>query len=181
MFYDSKTAMLKDGQQVVFCNPKTEDSNQILEILRAFSEETDFLMRSPDEYGETIEEEARFLEGINSSDDALMIVCLINKKMIGICTIYFNKFRKIKHRATISLAILKEYWGMGIGTLMIDELVSAAKNRGVTQLELDCYEENERARSLYEKAGFTKTGEIPNAIKLDDGRVMREIHMVKVL
>ncbi len=181
MLYDSKTVLLKDGRQALFRSPKAEDSALILENLKILSTETDFMLRCPDEWNETIEEEARFLEGINSSDDALMIVCFLNNRMIGNCSIFFNKFRKERHRARIALAVLKEYWGMGIGTLMIEELVSVAKDQGVTQLELDYFEGNERARSLYVKAGFTQTGEIPNAIKLDDGRVLKEIHMVKPL
>ncbi len=181
MMYDLKTVQLKDGRQASFRSPKAEDGALMLENLKTISEETDFILRYPDEWNETIEDEARFLQEINLSDDTLMIVCCLNGRIIGSCTIYFNKFRKERHRASISLAVLKEYWGKGIGTLMIDELISVAKNQGVTQLELDYFEGNERARSLYIKAGFIQTGEIPNAIKLDDGRVLKEIHMIKNL
>ncbi len=179
MLYDAKTVQLKDGRQAVFRGLNAGDSAEMLKTLRAFSTETDFLLRCPDECGESAEEEAAFLEGIHASDDALLIGCFLRDKLVGTGSLSCQKFRKARHRATLSLAILKDYCGMGIGTLLIEELTSVAKDRGVTQLELDYYEGNERARILYEKAGFQKTGEIPNAIRPDDGRVLKEIHMVK--
>ncbi len=181
MLFDTKTVLLKDGRQAVFRSLEAADSAAMLENLRAFSLETDFLLRCPDECTETIEEEIRFLEGINSSAEALMIGCFLNEKLIGNGTISFYTFRKTRHRATLSLAILKDDWGLGIGTLLLEELTSVAKDHGITQLELDYYEENERARRLYEKTGFQKTGEIPNAIRLDDGTILKEIHMVKTV
>ena len=61
---------------------------------------------------------------------------------------------------------------------MFRALTAAARERGVTQLELDVMEGNERAMALYEKVGFRPVAEIPNAFHLKDGTVRQEIHMI---
>ncbi len=49
---------------------------------------------------------------------------------------------------------------------MFSEMITAAKDRGLLQIELDYIEGNERSRFLYEKMVLVHTEEKPNAIKL---------------
>ena len=49
---------------------------------------------------------------------------------------------------------LKEYWGKGLGTKLMDEAINILKNEGCKQVSLWVYETNIRARSFYEKSGF---------------------------
>ena len=46
------------------------------------------------------------------------------------------------------------------------------------QLELDFVEGNTRAQALYEKMGFKIVAERPNAIRLRDGRLLKEYSMI---
>ena len=84
---------------------------------------------------------------------------------------------KTCHRASLAIALRREYWGRGIGTAMFRELIAAARQRGVTQLELDYIEGNDRGRSLYEKMGFRPWGELPDGIRQSDGSMRRLIYM----
>ena len=89
---------------------------------------------------------------------------------------------KTRHRAEVAIALLKEYWGQGIGTRLFEEMIALAREKGDTlQLELDFVEGNTRARALYEKMGFRITGVHPNAIRLKDGTMLNEYSMVKQL
>ena len=83
--------------------------------------------------------------------------------------------------ATIANAILKDYWNLGIGSAMFEELVSAAQNRGTEIMELEFIEGNDRARHLYEKFGFRVVCERPNMFKLKDGTYRSEFYMQKYL
>ena len=49
------------------------------------------------------------------------------------------------------------------------------------QIELEVIEGNVRAMSLYEKMGFEIVAATPNAIKLEDGNLLKEFLMVKPL
>ncbi|MDR6527263.1 ribosomal protein S18 acetylase RimI-like enzyme [Chryseobacterium rhizosphaerae] len=47
-----------------------------------------------------------------------------------------------------------EYRGKGINKIITDELVSWSTSKGITEVRLDVYAENESAVKAYEKAGF---------------------------
>lgn len=87
----------------------------------------------------------------------------------------------IPKQRTIAIAILKDYWNLGIGSAMFEELVAAAQNRGTEIMELVFIEGNDRARHLYEKFGFRVVSEKPNAFKLKDGTYRNEFYMQKYL
>ena len=76
--------------------------------------------------------------------------------------------------------MLKEFWGLGIGSAMFKEMIEQAKNNNdVLQIELEVIEGNERAIALYKKFGFEIVAEIPDAIRLKDGRMLKLITMMK--
>jgi len=98
----------------------------------------------------------------------------------GNCHVAWSKTMKIRHRATVGIALLKEYWNQGLGTRMFRELIRIAEaNPDILQMELDFIEGNSRARALYEKMGFRITGMKPNAIRLKDGTLRNEYSMVR--
>ena len=79
------------------------------------------------------------------------------------------------------IALLKEFWGLGIGTAMFREMITLAKQWCLMQLELEVIEGNKRAMALYQKMGFQITGFTPDAIRLPDGKLVKEFIMVKKL
>ena len=88
---------------------------------------------------------------------------------------------RMKHRAGVGIAICKDYWGLGIGSAMLSELIGIAEKEGITQLELEVNKDNKQAIKLYEKFGFYKVGEKPNSLRLKDGTMLKEILMIKNL
>lgn len=181
MLYESKNVVLKNGVEAVFRSPEGSDAKAMNKFLKTCFSETEFLMRYPEECTESEETEAKFLESIRGSEYTLMIVCTIDGEIAGNCTLMLNRNLKTKHRAELAIGILQKYWGIGIGTTMLCELFSVAKEKGILQLELGYVEGNERACGLYEKMGFVHTGEKPDAIRLKDGTMLKEFSMVKKL
>ena len=84
---------------------------------------------------------------------------------------------KTSHRANIAIAILKDYWNLGIGSAMLEKLIAVAKHHGTEIIELELIKGNDRAEHLYEKFGFCIVSEKPNAYKLKDGTYLSEIYM----
>lgn len=100
--------------------------------------------------------------------------------MAGNCQIAWKGGMKTRHRASVAIALLKEYWNQGIGTRLFQEMIQIAEdNPSILQMELDFVEGNTRARALYEKMGFRITGVRPNAIRLKDGTLLNEYSMIK--
>lgn len=50
---------------------------------------------------------------------------------------------------------------MGIGWMLMDASIDCARQAGYTQLELEVVADNERAVSLYRRAGFEEYGRNP--------------------
>ncbi|MBQ6119350.1 MAG: GNAT family N-acetyltransferase [Clostridia bacterium] len=174
---------LKDGRNAVIRSPRDGDIPEILEYLYVSAGETEFLLRYPEECGKyTPEGEKALFDRINASDNEAMPVCLVEGKLIGCCNIAWSNGIKTRHRASVAIAILRDYWGQGIGTRMMRELIRIAEeNEHILQMELDFVEGNVRARALYEKMGFRITGVKPNAIRLKDGTLLNEYSMVKTI
>ena len=124
---------------------------------------------------------------VDSTDQILQQTCVVPTNFhSNKSTHYFkNTYQDQTELKLITLhhiAIHQEYWGLGIGSAMFAELISAAKANPSTEiLELEFIEGNDRARALYEKYGFEIVGERPNAFKYKDGSFRKEFFMQKKL
>uniref|UniRef100_UPI0040560011 GNAT family N-acetyltransferase n=1 Tax=Acetatifactor sp. TaxID=1872090 RepID=UPI0040560011 len=140
-----------------------------------------FIRARSEECGKyTPEGEKTLFEQKNASPNEAMIMCIVDGKVVGNCEINFFRGMKTKHRASIGIALISDFWNQGIGTKMFEEMIRLAESReGVMQIELEFVEGNARARHLYEKMGFRITGVHPNAICLKDGTLLNEYTMIK--
>ena len=181
MLYPTTTITLKNGRQATFRSPRKEDAAELLNYLRKTAEETDFVLRYPDEITMTVEQEESFIERINQSENSYMILCLVDGRHAGNCSMQFHDKRKVRHRGEVAIALVKEFWGMGIGTFMFEEMIRIAQEQGKTQLELGMVDGNERGLALYRKMGFREYGRLPNAFHQKDGSMRDEILMVREL
>lgn len=181
MLYNDCTITLKNGQQAILRSPKIEDAASLLDQMTQCYFETDFLSSYPEEVGFTEKEEAVFIRLTNESPTSMMVICMIDDTLAACCMLTRNTKIKTKHRASIALSVLKKYWGLGIGSALMDAVIKSAREMGILQLELEVYEANHRAISLYEKKGFVITGTKPNAYILKDGTAHGEHFMIKTL
>lgn len=181
MVIDDVKFLLKDGREAVLRSPREEDVESTLEYLRTSAGETEFILRYPEECGKyTAEGEKKLFEQKNASPNEAMLMCVVDGRVIGNCEISFYRGMKTKHRATVAIALISEFWNQGIGTKMFEEMIRLAESRDeVTQMELEFVEGNTRARYLYEKMGFRIAGVHPNAIRLKDGRLLNNYLMIR--
>ena len=183
MVFKETSFILKDGRDALLRSPCEKDAEEMLQFIIKASDETDYLMKYPEEYADfTLEQEKDFLNEAYQNENVMMIACVVDGRIAGNCQISFRSGKKDRHRASVAIALLQEFWNLGIGTRMFEELIRIAKERdGVCQIELDFIEGNSRARSLYEKMGFRITGVKPDAIRMKDSTFVNEYMMVKRL
>ena len=172
---------LKDGRKALLRSPRDEDIPGMLEYLVRSAGETEFIIRYPEECTQyTAEGEKALFDRLNASDTDAMLVCLVDGKVTGNCHVMWRKSIKTGHRAAVAIALLKDYWNLGIGTRMFREMIRIAEeNKNIMQMELEFVEGNTRARALYEKMGFRIVGVRPNAIRLKDGTLLNEYSMIR--
>jgi len=92
-----------------------------------------------------------------------------------------SRFSSSDHVLTINgIAVDPALQGRGIGRALIEAAVAEARRRGVRRLTLRVFSPNERARRLYESAGFVVEGVLREEFFLD-GRYVDDILMALVL
>ncbi len=182
MVFEERQIVLKDGTPALLRPARADDAPAMIDYLVTTAGETEFIMAYPDERADmTVEQEARYLQGVVESPCQVFIVCEVNGEIAGNCSLSFNPKRKVRHRGYVAIALYKKYWNRGIGTAMFGLMLDIARGWRLEQLELGYVDGNERGRALYEKMGFVTVGRQPNAFRLADGSSRDEILMVKRL
>ena len=162
MRFEEREITLKDGRQCILKPNSSEYAEQMLEYLKKTPDETDFLLRYPDEVKWTLEEEQKILDDFLENPYAIMMVAVVDGKVAGTAGIWpVGNKDKVKHRAEFGIGILKEYWGIGLGKALTEACIQCAKEAGYLQLELNVTASNERAIAMYKSAGFEEFGRNP--------------------
>ena len=183
MVFKETEFKLADGRIALLRSPQEDDAEEMLQFIIKASGETEFLMKFPEEYADfTLEQEKSFIRDAYCSQHAMMIACFVDGQLAGNCQISFRTGKRDRHRASVAIALLQEFWNLGIGTRMFEEMFCIARQRdGLRQIELDFVEGNNRARALYEKMGFRITGVKPDAVRMKNGTFVNEYMMLKQL
>ncbi len=150
---------LKNGTVCTLQSPGPEDASAILRHMAVASGETENMLRYPEEFNMTAEEEAAYLDTILSSSDAIMIAAFVDGQIVA--NAGFNpvsSLTKCRHRAELGISVRRKYWGCGIGSAIMAALLAAARQAGYEQMELNVVSDNRRAIALYEALGFRVYG-----------------------
>ena len=179
----SREFTLKDGRKAVLRSPEEKDAEGLVWMLRETAKETDFIIRTLEDCSRyTLESEKDVIRKKSSSKTEVLIICEVDGEIAGSCSIHWKDFVKVRHSATIGIALCKKYWNLGIGTEMFKEVIRIAEEDSfITQLKLTFIEGNSRARTLYEKMGFKITGVNPRYVRLKNGQYLDEYEMIKIL
>jgi len=169
---------LKCGLELLVRNAVASDARALRETTQCTHAETDYLLSYPDEQSVDDEQEARLLAETERSDNEVELVAVIDGRIVGSAGVSaVRSRRKVAHRARFGISILKEYWGVGIGRVLMESCIDCARRVGYTQLELEVVAGNERAVSLYRRAGFEEYGRNPRGYRSAAAGYQELVHM----
>ena len=144
---------MKNGQAAILRSGVASDGQAALEVFNLTHEETDFLLSYPDESSMDAEQESEFLERKTASANEVEILALVGNQVVGMAGIdAVGACHKVSHRAEFGICLVKEYWGLGLGTALTKACVQCAK---------DVVADNVSAIHLYQKLGFVEYGRNP--------------------
>lgn len=159
---------LRDGRELLIREAAPEDAPAILEYIHAISGESDFLSFGPGEFelGEAEEEEA--LRRFRDTDNHLYLVGLVGDSIVSTLSFSAGHRPRLRHSGGFGMSVRKPYWGLGIGSCMLDTLLAWAKaTQTITKIDLRVRVDNRRAILLYESRGFVREGTLRKEILLD--------------
>lgn len=165
MKYDEKK-ILKNGMECRIRNGRESDGQAVYDNFQLTHGQTDYLLSYPDENSFNPEQEGRFLREKEESEREAELVAVVGDTVAGTAGIEAVGAKyKVRHRAELGISVAEEYWGLGIGTALLQACIQCAKTAGYMQLELNAVAENQRAISLYQKAGFVEYGRNPKGFR----------------
>ncbi|MFP3593457.1 GNAT family N-acetyltransferase [Chryseobacterium sp. SIMBA_038] len=134
-------------------------TEQDLEILLEFEQG---VVSSERPFNETLKEgEIHYydLHALILLPDANLVVVEENNEIIasGYALIKQSEknYNNFKEYGYLGFMYVKpEHRGKGVNQLIVDALISWVKDKGVSEIRLDVYDQNESAVKAYEKAGF---------------------------
>ena len=146
------------------------DAAKLLKYLKQVGGETDNLTFGPEGMPFSVEAEAEFVSSMENSIDNIMLLAKSDDKIVG-CASLNRLPRRMKHRGDFAISVAKDYWNKGIGSQLLNNIITFAKENDFEVIDLQVRGDNKSAIHLYEKHGFEKIGEHPAFFKIDDENI----------
>ena len=158
----NKIILLKNNKECCLRNGSESDGPAVLDNFNLTHSQTDYLLSYPDENTFDSKQESKFLKEKSESENEIEIIAVVDNIVAGTAGLEaIGTKYKVRHRAEFGISVAKDFWGLGIGQALMAACIECARAAGYIQLELNVVAENERALSMYEKAGFVKYGRNP--------------------
>ena len=182
MRMNAETLMMKNGKSCVLRSVEPEDAERMIAYMKIMLGETPYLLRAPEEFDYTAEEEAEVLRKRRDDPGSLMILAEKDGEIIAAGDVRpMGTKRRTLHRATLGLSVRRDFWGQGIGSAIMERLIAHARQSGFEQIELEAVASNRRAVGLYIKWGFQVYGTRPHGLKYADGSYADDYLMCRML
>ena len=149
----------------------------ILEYINKVGAETDNLTFGEGGFGITEEKEVAFIEAISKSENQLMLCAFLDGTLVGQLGFTGGSRPRIRHSGEFGITVLKEHWGKGVGSELINHLNAWAKETQIIKkINLRVRSDNQSAIGLYRKFGFVSEGTISREFFIN-GKFYDSIHM----
>jgi RimJ/RimL family protein N-acetyltransferase len=149
----------------------------MVEYLTKLSEESDFLTFGPGETVLTIEDEVNVIQSKEVAKNQLMLCAFIEDKLVGGLTFTSISRPRVQHTGEFGVSVLKEYWGLGIATNLLNFLLEWARDgQIIRKINLRVRSDHQSAIQLYQKFGFVQEGLETRGLNVG-GRFYDFVHM----
>lgn len=155
----------QQNRTIVLRDALPRDAAALLAFNRQVDRETFFLTREPGEMNLSTEEERGWIDSLLKQDNSLILIALHGERIVGLLDFVGGTWARIRHTGEFGISVLEEYWGSGIGSALLEELLEWARKGGVIRkIRLRVVASNERAIALYHRKGFVAEGYHPGEL-----------------
>lgn len=168
------------GLSFIIRSARIEDAEQLLELIPKLDSETPFMLREPGEFNMTLEQEREFIKSKQDSERDLLLVAEVDGEIVGTLGFSGNTLRRYRHSGQFGMAVLKKYWGRGIGSALLGMLLEWTDSKGFLRVSLQVYATNSSAIRLYKKFGFEEEGRLRKDCIISSGEFVDTIVMARV-
>jgi RimJ/RimL family protein N-acetyltransferase len=154
--------------ELIIRKAESADAGRMVTYLNTVGGESDNLLFGADGFPLNADQEAQWIADVNGSPTSALLAGFVREQIVCVGSLTAPRRERIAHQGEIALSVLKAYWGRGIGTRMMQELIAFARGTGKLEvLHLGVRDDNAPALALYEKAGFIRIGVYPRFFKIN--------------
>lgn len=169
-------------KDVYFSEAEPADAVAFIDFMNQVASETDYLVMDESGFRFSPEEMERIFEAGIENPGELCLLAKVGSEVIGAISVKSSKQFRISHIGNIFIAIKKDYWGHGLGTILLDEVIEWAQEIDLLKrLELTVQVRNQAAVHLYQKMGFMIEGTQVRGARTDEGEWLDLYYMGRLI
>jgi len=157
MIIENKKIEGKKLTWILHC-PTKFDAEELSKLRVKIDGETENLDREPGENLLSPEDFEKIILEDAEAERSIFLLVEAEGKIVGFTRLAGNKLKRFRHKAEFGICILKEYWGYGIGRVLLENVLMCADASGIEKISLTVVETNTKAIELYKKYGFVEEG-----------------------
>jgi ribosomal protein S18 acetylase RimI-like enzyme len=154
----------QNGTEVIIRTPCISDLDDMLQFINDLVEEQAMILANKKM---SRKDESKWLRGLllkMKNGDIIQLSAEVDGHVVGTAEIKQKVLRE-EHVGILGISISKRYRNLGIGKVLIAELIRLSKKKGLKLITLEVFETNSRALHVYTSMGFVKRGVIPKHIR----------------
>lgn len=161
--------------------PTKSDATELSKLRIKIDGETEYLDREPGEGILSPEDFEKLIYEDSIAEKTMFLVAEVEGKIVGYTRCEGNILSRFRHKAGFGICISKEYWGYGIGNVLLEEILMWADCNGIKKITLEVVQTNTKAVQLYKKYGFVEEGILIKDRIHKDGNYYNTVIMGRLL
>src|SRR6267143_3780266 len=166
-----KRFSLANGQEVILRVIRPRDVDSLLSFFNGLVDERGHDRESQLHAGFdkkfTRRQEAQYIRQILDhieKDEAVNIVAEVDGRIVANGGVARGKYSDTNRHGSLGLTVSGDYRGHGIGSKMIQTLLTESRGLGLESVDVEFLATNKSAQRAYTRAGFKRAGIIPRKI-----------------
>ncbi|HEM3547420.1 TPA: GNAT family N-acetyltransferase [Streptococcus suis] len=169
-------------KEVYFSEAEPADAAAFIDFMNQVARETDYLVMDETGFRFSVDEMETIFEAGIENPRELFLLAKVGSEVVGAISVKSSKQFRISHIGNIFIAVKKAYWGHGLGTILLEEVLHWAEEMDVLKrLELTVQVRNQAAVHLYQKLGFNIEGTQIRGARTDEGEWLDLYYMGKLI
>lgn len=157
MIIQSKRIEDKNLTWLLRC-PIKSDAIELCKLRVKIDGETENLDRKSDEGLLAPEDFEKIIYEDSIAEKTIFLLAEVEGKIVGFTRCVGSRLSRFRHKAEFGICITKEYWGHGIGKVLLENILMWADTVGIEKISLTVVQTNTKAIQLYRRYGFVEEG-----------------------
>ncbi|SDD68907.1 Protein N-acetyltransferase, RimJ/RimL family [Terribacillus halophilus] len=170
----------KNERKLLIREAELKDAAALAQLRLKTDGETEYMDREEGEGYLSSKDFEELIETDQKETKNLCLVAYVDEEIVGYCRCEGNKLKRLSHQVTFGIAILKDYWGLGIGRRMLEMVITWSEEKKIHKINLSVLASNKRAITLYQTYGFIIEGCLKDDKRLSDGEFYDTLLMARL-